>query len=135
MVKTESTEIFKTLDIYQKCQKYTGIFGFSTVSVKNVENIPEFQAFWRYLSTQKQHNGLNSTKNESKNGQKSQKLDQNFRLHTKKWPTFDLLTFVENVTVCTGMNVPVFPVHIPKNVPNSKTLTGTHGLTCKPYSR
>ena len=90
MVKTESTEIFKTLDIYQKCQKYTGIFGFSTVSVKNVENIPEFQAFWRYLSTQKQQNGLNSTKNESKNGQKTQKLDQNFRLHTKKWPTFNL---------------------------------------------
>ena len=34
-----------------------------------------------------------------------------------------------NVPEYTGKNVPVFPVHFPEIIPNSETVTQTHGLS------
>ena len=43
-------------------------------------------------------------------------------------PSFGTDTDTENVPEYTGKNVPVFPVHFPKIIPNSETVTKTHGL-------
>ena len=43
-------------------------------------------------------------------------------------PSFGTDTDTENVPEYTGKNVPVFPVHFPEIIPNSNTVTETHGL-------
>ena len=44
-------------------------------------------------------------------------------------PIFGTNTDTENVPESTGKNVPVFPVHFHKNVPDFENLTVMHGLT------
>ena len=69
-----------------------------------------------------------------KNGQKVDRILRyifgNFGNYRNK-PSFGTDTDTENVPEYTGKNVPVFPVHFPEIIPNSETVTETHGLNNK----
>ena len=75
----ENNEIIENLNICQKWQKYPRILENLTVSIKNVENTPEF-----LTETQKYGKKWSKMiKNDSENDQKFQKLYQNFWLLTE----------------------------------------------------